>query len=143
MNTTSLRSFAPGALAIGILAASCSTPPPVSGSDAGEAGVPVADACVENVLCVRGDHWDPTLCRCVPNADAGVDAGADACVDIALCIRGDHWDPALCRCVPDQDASPLADACVETRLCLSGYHWDPIACRCVPATAGVPVESSR
>ena len=27
--------------------------------------------CVDNVLCIRGDHFDTILCKCVPNVDAG------------------------------------------------------------------------
>ncbi|MDB4987234.1 MAG: hypothetical protein JWN04_2412, partial [Myxococcaceae bacterium] len=41
-----------------------------------EAGLPPEDvggtceprACVQNVLCVKGSHFDPKLCRCVPDA---------------------------------------------------------------------------
>jgi hypothetical protein len=27
--------------------------------------------CVENVLCIRGDHFDRALCRCVPDSAGG------------------------------------------------------------------------
>jgi len=65
---------------------------------------PTDTACIDNVLCIRGDHFDPALCRCVPDLDAAVDLGPRvdaACVETVLCVRGDHFDPALCRCVPD------------------------------------------
>ena len=70
-----------------------------------DAGVPVrprADAgmvsdggtCVDNVLCIETDHWDPKLCKCVPNV----------CVDNVLCVRGSHWSATECKCVPNQAA---------------------------------------
>ncbi len=52
--------------------------------------------CVQNVLCVVGDHFDSSLCKCVP--DTTVDAG---CVQKVLCVMGDHFDRTLCKCVPD------------------------------------------
>jgi len=36
-----------------------------SGS-APEAGVTDGAVCVDNVLCIAGDRWDPTKCKCVP-----------------------------------------------------------------------------
>jgi hypothetical protein len=27
----------------------------------------VATTCIERVLCIRTDHFDTTLCKCVPN----------------------------------------------------------------------------
>jgi hypothetical protein len=47
----------------------------------GDSGLPFGDvggtcepardaACIDNVLCIQGDHWDPVLCRCVPNTAA-------------------------------------------------------------------------
>jgi hypothetical protein len=89
--------------------------------------VPDADAgpvCVDNVLCIRGDHFDTTLCKCVPDADAG-----PACVDNVLCIRGDHFDTTLCKCVPDVDAGPV---CIDNVLCIRGDHFDTTLCKCVP-----------
>jgi len=46
--------------------------PQVSGQcgpdrDAG-ARPPLDAACVDNVLCILGDHFDPTLCKCVPDS---------------------------------------------------------------------------
>lgn len=102
----------------------------------------VDGACVDNLLCIRGDHFDPTLCRCVPDSDGAVDGPAQvdgACVDNLLCIRGDHFDPALCRCVPDTDAGVTVDVathgdgpCLDTVLCIAGDHFDSTLCRCVP-----------
>lgn len=68
---------------------------------------PSVVACPDNVLCIRGDHWDSTLCQCVPDG-ASDDAGA-VCPDLVLCVRGDHWDTGLCRCVPDDDAGAALD----------------------------------
>ena len=48
--------------------------------------------CVDTVLCIRGFHFSPEVCQCVPD---------EPCVDTVLCIRGLHWSPRLCECVPD------------------------------------------
>ncbi|MES1183298.1 MAG: hypothetical protein ABUL60_05755 [Myxococcales bacterium] len=81
-------------------------------------------SCVDNVLCVKGSHFDgdPNVCQCVSDAPA--------CVQKVLCVRGSHFDsdPKVCRCVPD------ARACVQKVLCIRGSHFDsdPTVCRCVP-----------
>lgn len=107
--------------------------------------VVVADAaCVDNVLCIAGDHWDPVLCTCVPDSDASpatdaaspTDAGAAsdaACVDNVLCILGDHWDPALCKCVPTtRDAGECTTAAdchgALPQLCVASCDGGPGRC---------------
>jgi hypothetical protein len=54
------------------------------------------DRCVENAACIAGDHWDPTLCRCVPG-DAAIDdgtapadgsGGAPDAPDMCACVGG-------------------------------------------------------
>ena len=54
-------------------------------------------SCVQNVLCIRGTHFDsnPNVCSCVPNPST--------CVQRVLCIQGSHFDndPKVCSCVPD------------------------------------------
>lgn len=68
-------------------------------------------ACVQTELCIVGDHFDTTLCKCVPNQDAGSVTPADAaCIDNVLCIKGDHFDTSLCKCVPDTSATGCATA---------------------------------
>jgi hypothetical protein len=57
-------------------------------------------ACVQTQLCIVGDHFDNTLCKCVPNLDAAP-SDAGRCIDNVLCIQGDHFDTSLCRCVPN------------------------------------------
>jgi hypothetical protein len=93
---------------------------------------PADAACIDNVLCIMGDHFDPVLCKCVPDVEAG--AGPDAaCIDNVLCIMGDHFDPVLCKCVPDVEGGSGRDAaCVDNVLCITGDHFDPVLCRCVP-----------
>ena len=100
---------------------------------------PADAACVDNVLCILGDHWDPAQCKCVPDADAEaeVDAGAtpDArvCLDNVSCIGGDHWDPAQCKCVP---MAPEGGACTVAtdchgalpQLCVQTCDGGPGAC---------------
>ena len=120
------------ALGFTLVAACSSVGPSVNpgstGGTSGTGGTGVTGTCVENVLCIRGDHFDTTLCKCVPDADAG-----PVCVDNVLCIRGDHFDTTLCKCVPDADAGPV---CIDNVLCISGDHFDTTLCKCVPDQAG-------
>ena len=60
--------------------------------------------CVENALCIRGFHWSPRKCMCIP------DAPPPQCVDTVLCIRGFHWSPTQCMCVPDVPGQCATDA---------------------------------
>jgi hypothetical protein len=89
------------ALGFTLVAACSSVGPSVNpgstGGTSGTGGTGGTGTCVDNVLCIRGDHFDTTLCKCVPDADAG-----PVCIDNVLCIRGDHFDTTLCKCVPDQ-----------------------------------------
>jgi hypothetical protein len=110
-------------------------------SDAGVSGRLPADAgmrsdggtCVDNVLCIKTDHWDPKLCKCVTNV----------CVDNVLCVRGSHWSATECKCVPDQAActkdgdcsGPLPQLC---EVCSNGQaacaHWSCVSGSCAVAT---------
>src|SRR5512133_432911 len=82
--------------------------------------------CVQNVLCIRGSHFGQTQCKCVP------DDATPTCVQNVLCIRGSHFDQTQCKCVPD-DATPT---CVQNVLCIRGSHFDQTQCKCVPDEAG-------
>ena len=99
-----------------------------------DAGVPSdGGTCVDNVLCIKTDHWDPKLCRCVPNV----------CVDNVLCVRGSHWNATACKCQPDQAAclkdsdcaGPLPQLC---QVCSNGQaacaHWSCVSGGCAVAT---------
>jgi Cys-rich repeat protein len=94
--------------------------------------------CIQTVLCIRGDHFDRDLCKCVPDQDAG-----PVCVQNVLCVRGDHFDRDLCKCVPD---APQALFCASDADCPAGevcQGRSPIDCPpnalCVPArTCVVP-----
>jgi len=108
---------------------------PQPGVDAGspkpapDGGAMLDGACVQTELCVVGDSFDTTLCKCVPNVDAtSVDA---ACIDNVLCVAGDHFDRTLCKCLPNSDAAVDA-GCVQTQLCIRGDHFDHTLCKCVP-----------
>jgi hypothetical protein len=79
--------------------------------------------CVETVLCVRGAHFDGTVCKCVPNEDAGV------CVDTVLCALGTHFDHDLCKCVPNVAFSDGGAGCT----CSAGYV-------CVKQIGGPPIS---
>jgi hypothetical protein len=99
--------------------------------------------CVETVLCTIGDHFDSTLCKCVPNQDGAASPAVDAgtCVDNVLCVMGDHFDSKLCKCMPNQDGAvppPAVDAstCIDNVLCVMGDHFDSKLCKCVPNEDG-------
>ena len=48
-----------------------------AGTSAGESGK--GGVCVQNQLCIKGNHWDPKLCKCVPaDQDAGPAPKPDA-----------------------------------------------------------------
>jgi hypothetical protein len=89
-----------------------------------------ADACIDNVLCIASDHWDPVQCKCVP--DAGAKPDARFCVDNVLCIVGDHWDPVQCKCVPTepQGGCTVATDChgALPQLCVQSCDGGPGAC---------------
>ena len=94
---------------------------------------PTPTPCVDRVLCIRGYHWSPTQCQCVPDNPAPT-----PCIDPVLCIRGFHWSPTQCRCVPD---NPTPTPCIDTVLCIRGHHWSPERCACVvdrPHSPGAP-----
>jgi hypothetical protein len=71
--------------------------------------------CVQNVLCVRGTHFDSSsdVCACVPNP---------VCIDNVLCVQGTHFDSSsdVCACVPDD---PTQDPCAAVR-CAAGTHCE-------------------
>jgi hypothetical protein len=69
--------------------------------------------CVQTGACIVGYHPDPTLCKCVPNEDAGTVPPVDAkpaCVDNVLCIQGDHFDTTICGCVPNKSPNTCNNA---------------------------------
>jgi len=94
------------------LATACSAVGPSvnPGSTGGTSGTGGSGTCVDNVLCIRGDHFDTTLCKCVPDVDAG-----PVCIDNVLCIRGDHFDTTLCKCVPDKVAGTQCSTAADCK----------------------------
>ena len=100
--------------------------------------------CVQTEVCIVGYHFDPTLCKCVPNEDAGTVPPADAkpaCIDNVLCIQGDHFDTAICGCVPDKSPNTCNNAtdCIGAlpalcQLCADGgtgcAHFTCVAGQC-------------
>src|SRR5512147_282987 len=41
--------------------------------------------CIQNVLCVKGDHFDHRLCKCVPNVAGTAPDPSPTCVQNVLC----------------------------------------------------------
>jgi len=111
--------------------------------------------CVDTVLCIRGFHWSPERCACVPD-EPGTCASDDECRLVQdLCtacdcraLSVDDPDPVCpgpgVRCFADPCAGRSATCvnghcavtCVQTQLCARGLHWSPIACACVPDRQG-------
>ena len=65
-----------------------------------------AKVCVQNVMCTKDDHFDHTLCKCVPNQ----------CIQNKMCIKDSHWDSITCGCV--------ADVSCKTLTCKTSYHCE-------------------
>jgi hypothetical protein len=78
--------------------------------------------CIQNVLCIRGDHFDPTLCRCVPNSDAGV-SPACACPNGGVCVT-QIGGPAIPAEPPTTCETPLPTC------------FGPSPCSCLPPSNG-------
>ena len=106
--------------------------------------------CLDNALCIRGFHWSPTECRCVPDpgscaADSDCRLFSDTCngchcralsntdPDPACSGRGMRCrsDPCMNRtasCANGQCTAP----CLQMAFCAMGFHWSPEQCACVP-----------
>jgi hypothetical protein len=65
---------------------------------------PLVDAaCVDNILCIKGDHFDSTLCKCVPNTST------TNCSKASDCTGG---LPALCEICANGSAGCAHFTCV-------------------------------
>jgi len=106
--------------------------------------------CIDTVLCIRGSHWSPEECQCVPDvpgscaSDAECQVVPDYCTGCeCLALAVTDPDPTCSgpgvQCFADPCMNRTATcvngqctlACVETQLCVRGAHWDPNACACV------------
>jgi hypothetical protein len=95
---------------------------------------PSAGGCPDYVFCIRGDHWDSALCRCVPNED---DAGAmqdastpsEAAVD-AGSTASDSGDHASGDGASSTDACPPDAATADAAMTAeeAGTACDGSAC---------------
>jgi hypothetical protein len=80
--------------------------------------------CVQRVLCIAGDHWDPVLCKCVPNPPP-------ACVsqEDGPC-GGFTQNPCSCasglRCVPNR-IPDIPGTCEPAACCPVG--WTMYSCQ--------------
>jgi hypothetical protein len=110
-------------------------PPPPSAST-----MPGPKKCVDNVFCIRGYHWSPTECKCVPEAGMPVPPPGG----VPKCPAGQNWakdctsqplkkggDPCTIRCLPP----PTSDG-----KCPNGYTFkmQPYGSGiCVPTEQGM------
>jgi len=77
--------------------------------------------CVENVLCIQGDHWDRVQCKCVPNACVSGEDGP---------CGGFSQKPCTCAaglvCKPNR-IPDIPGTCEPQRCCPAG--WSMYACQ--------------
>jgi hypothetical protein len=92
-------------------------------------------ACVQNVLCIRGDHWDPVLCKCVSDVCVSQEDGP---------CGGFTQNPCTCakglKCV----LNPIPDVpgtCEPDRCCPTG--WNMYSCREENGRAGFNCHNPR
>jgi hypothetical protein len=97
-----------------------------------DSGADAQDACVENVLCVAGYHWDPTTCMCVVGTCISQDGGP---------CGGFTSNP--CQCAPGLEcvSNPIPDipgtcgppiVVCDPIECKNGETWEPMVCACAP-----------
>lgn len=102
---------------------------------------PTVDAgCVQNVLCVAGDHFDPTQCRCVPDTLGCCRAGWDlyGCTDVDGGAGFNCRNPALgcassltCGGGCDSQVTGFCSPVCDPIPCRSGEMFDSTKCACV------------
>ena len=96
-------------------------------SDSGSPG----DACVDNVLCLLGSHWDPTVCKCVPGACVSQEGGPCGgftsnpctCASSLVCVNNP---------IPDIPGTCGRRAVCDPIPCGVGQTWDTALCECSP-----------
>lgn len=82
------------------------TPPTQINFDAGpqggnptSAGDSGGSTCVQQVMCLTGQHFDQTQCKCLAdNPAAGADGGR-VCAQVVMCMTNMHFDTTVCKCV--------------------------------------------
>jgi len=67
-------------------------------SDAGAARTGDGGACVQQVMCLTGQHFDQAQCKCVADNAASTDGGK-VCAQVVMCMTNMHFDTAVCKCV--------------------------------------------
>ena len=97
----------------------CPTPPPT---------------CVDTVLCIQGDHWDSTLCQCVPNPPP---PGPCPCATGQLCVT-QIGGPAISDPPPSQCEAP-DPTCIQ-KVKMGGAAVSP--CVCLAASDGTCTQSA-
>ena len=90
--------------------------------------------CVENVLCIQGDHWDSALCQCVPNPPPPAQC---PCASGQLCVT-QIGGPAIPAAPPGQCEVP-DPTCIQ-RVGMGGVAVSP--CVCLPASDGSCTQSA-
>lgn len=97
--------------------------------------------CLETALCIRGFHWSPQLCVCIPDVDS---RNPDVCTTDADCrLFADYCTGCDCRSLSADEPDPtcsgpgvrcFADPCLrKTAICVEG--------RCTQTPGGAPPRS--
>jgi hypothetical protein len=85
--------------------------------------------CVQNVLCIKGTHWDPTKCKCVPDVCVSSEGGP---------CGGFTQNPCQCsaglECVPNR-IPDVPGTCEPARCC--PVAWNMYACTEANGSSGL------
>ncbi|MGA2448738.1 MAG: hypothetical protein ABTD50_08700 [Polyangiaceae bacterium] len=100
-------------------------------SDSAEAS-PGSDACVENVLCIAGYHWDPTTCSCVAGTCISQDGGPCGGFTSNPCQCASGLE-CMTNPIPDIPGTcePLRAVC-DPIACGPAQTWNSTLCECDP-----------
>ena len=72
---------------------------PATTADSGTSKSSDGGACVQQVMCVTGQHFDQTQCKCVANNPAASTDGGKVCAQVVMCMTNMHFDTTVCKCV--------------------------------------------
>jgi hypothetical protein len=101
------------AVLLGAFASGCSGSAEPTMRSQGEA---LAASCVQNVLCIKGAHWDPQACKCVPDACVSSEDGP---------CGGFTTHPCTCApglvCVPNR-IPDVPGTCEQPRCCPATWN---------------------
>jgi hypothetical protein len=110
------------AIVLMLAVSACDGPPAAEPAAARQQAAAItAPHCVQNVLCVKGSHWDPIVCKCVPDLCVSAEDGP---------CGGFTTHPCSCApgltCVPNR-IPDVPGTCQPARCC--PVTWDMYQCK--------------